>query len=185
MLAYSGNKFEDKKIVGEEWFGKEKPTMGPMANVPYLKEGDFVLTESSAICYYLAEKHGLMGETLLEKVRVKQAAAFFADWRMRWLRMCFGNDFEKQKEAWLAKDLPEMVKRTADLLGDKDFFCGKLSWADFEAHELLFSYKFMEEKCLDEYPTLKAFMERFENLPNIKEYMASDGYLPLTLPKRD
>lgn len=185
LLAQSGVQFEDKKVNGEEWFGQEKPALGPLANLPYLKDGEQVIFESNAICFYLAEKFGLHGDCLLEKAKVQQAASFFRDWKSTWTRMCYSDNFDKLKETW-EQNLPSVLKRSAALLGEQEFFCNnKLSWADFEAYELFYVYQCMDDKCLEEFPTLKAFVERIENLPKIKEFIASEGYVarPINAPQ--
>ncbi len=38
--------------------GPDLPTLNPNALIPVLRDGDFVLWESNAICRYLARKHG-------------------------------------------------------------------------------------------------------------------------------
>ena len=43
----------------------------PYPNLPYLKEGDFVVTESKAILYHVARRHrpAMLGATIEEQAR--------------------------------------------------------------------------------------------------------------------
>ena len=49
--------------------------------------------------------------------------------------------------------------------------------ADFPMYELLDQHRLMIPGVLDAYPKLTAFMNAFESLPKIKEYMASDKFM--------
>ena len=58
LLSYVGVPFEDKTYdTKESWFDKDKKTLGlPFPNIPYIIEGSFKLTESTAIHRYVASK---------------------------------------------------------------------------------------------------------------------------------
>ena len=62
----------------EGWLAKKAEIFGDgteLPNCPFLKDGDFVITESSAIPYYVANKAGrddLLGKDLKDKTRVRQ-----------------------------------------------------------------------------------------------------------------
>ena len=49
--------------------------------------------------------------------------------------------------------------------------------ADFPMYELLDQHRLMIPGVLGAYPKLTAFMDAFEALPKIKEYMASDKFM--------
>ena len=60
----------------DEWFGKDKEAMGlDFPNLPYLVQGDYKLTESKAILFYLAMKFKpeLNGSTPEEYGKVEMA----------------------------------------------------------------------------------------------------------------
>lgn len=59
LLAYSGLEWEDKIYSGpEKWFGNgDKQALGmEFPNLPYLINGDFKLSESTAIAKYIIKK---------------------------------------------------------------------------------------------------------------------------------
>lgn len=47
--------------------------------------------------------------------------------------------------------------------------------ADFPLYELLEQHTRMKPGSLDSYPNLKAFLNRFEQLPKVKEYLAKES----------
>ena len=75
LLAYTGAVWEDVKYTSpDQWFGKDKQGLGiPFANLPYLIDGDFKLSESKAINSYIIQRSGnteLLGKNLQDQARV-------------------------------------------------------------------------------------------------------------------
>lgn len=69
LLAYTGAVWEDVRYSErEQWFEKDKKELGlAFPNLPYLIEGDFKLTESTAIAWYIvarSDKRELFGTNL-------------------------------------------------------------------------------------------------------------------------
>jgi glutathione S-transferase len=60
LLAYTGAVWEDVKYTQrEQWFDQDKKNLGiPFANLPYLIDGDFKLSESKAINQYIIHRSG-------------------------------------------------------------------------------------------------------------------------------
>ena len=60
LLAYTGLEFKDVQYeTPEKWFGEDKPNLAfDFPNLPYLIDGEFKLTESSAIAKYIINKSG-------------------------------------------------------------------------------------------------------------------------------
>lgn len=53
----------------------------------------------------------------------------------------------------------------------------KLTYVDFIAYENIDQARLLlGEDILDQTPNIKEFMKRFEELPNLKEYFASDRF---------
>ena len=74
-LAYSGLEWEDVKHVDrEKWQAEEKAGLGmDFPNLPYLIDGDFKLSESSAIPRYVLKKAGktdALGKNAQDQARV-------------------------------------------------------------------------------------------------------------------
>lgn len=60
LLAYTGAIWEDVKYTApEQWFGGDKDSLGlEFPNLPYIIDGDFKLTESRAVIYYIVKRSG-------------------------------------------------------------------------------------------------------------------------------
>ena len=75
LLAYGGADWEEKTYrIPEDsklWNEQDKHTIMPFANLPYLIDGDYKLSETYAVHNYIALKYcpSLIGETPQEKAR--------------------------------------------------------------------------------------------------------------------
>ncbi|XP_014662552.1 PREDICTED: glutathione S-transferase Mu 1-like [Priapulus caudatus] len=187
LLAYTETEFEDKMYdcgpgpkFDRSCWTDVKPTLGlPFPNLPYYVDGDLKLTQSNTIIRYLGRKHGLAAKTEAEQIREDILVDQSFDIRMGFAMTCYAfgktyEEFERMKEGYL-KELPSKLGAFAEFLGDKKWFTGKnLNFVDFIIYELLDVHVELEPTCLDELKTLQAFKLRFEALPTIKKYMASD-----------
>ena len=74
-----------------------------------------------------------------------------------------------------------MISRLIKCLDGKDWFASAAgsgpTFIDFVLYELMDQLRTMEPGCLDAYPQTTAFLDRFEALPKIREYMASDRFM--------
>nr|VZI54812.1 unnamed protein product [Spirometra erinaceieuropaei] len=52
-----------------------------------------------------------------------------------------------------------------------------ITYVDFLLYENLCVFHVFEPSCFDKHPNLKQYIERFEALPKIKEYMASERFI--------
>jgi len=176
LLAHAGQEVDEKRYT-TEW-QDEKFTLGlDFPNLPYLIDGDVKLTQSSTIARYLARKHGLDGANEAEKHRADLALDQLADFRSQYVGLCYNPNHEELKGDFL-KVLPEKLKAFSDFLGENPFFAGKgVTFADFFIYETFDGLRIFAPGCLDATPNLKAFMDRFEALPNIAAYLKSDKYM--------
>ncbi len=66
-------------------------------------------------------------------------------------------------------------------LGDRTWFAGEsLTFVDFVAFELLDQHRELEADVVRMFAKLLSFMDRFEELPNVAEYLSSDRYITLS-----
>jgi len=96
-----------------------------------------------------------------------------------WCRTIFSTpeEFEKVKAEYL-KNLEASLKQLSDFLGNRTWFAGeKITYADFIIYEFLDVNRVLKSDCLDQHKNLRDFMVRFEALPAIAKYMASDSYI--------
>jgi len=187
MLAYAGEDFEDVRYsVGpapqysrEGWF-KVKFTLGlDFPNLPYYIDDKVKLTETNAIFRYLARKYNLYGDDPVTMAQVDLILEATMDLRNGFVRLCYGADKEHFDEK--KKEYCENVAKKLDTfqasLGDKKFFAGdKVTGCDFHIYEMLDVHQMFEPQLIEARPQLKAFCERFRELPAIKAYIASSQF---------
>nr|XP_022302683.1 glutathione S-transferase Mu 3-like [Crassostrea virginica] len=185
LLNYAGEEFEDvqyeqgdaPEYSREAWFSV-KNTLGlAFPNLPYYIDGDIKITQSNSILRYIGEKHGLLGKSAKEKVDCDMMVENAMDFRNGVVRLCYNKDYEKLKDDYF-KNVMDKLKQFNAFLGDKSWFAGEnITICDFPMYELLDQHKLMKPGILDGFPNLVKFVERFESLPKIKAYMASDKFM--------
>merc|ERR1712054_644509 len=78
---------------GQEWFGKDKTGLGiPLANLPYIIDGDVKVSETDAVVTYIIEKYGdedFKGKTAEDKARIAQWKSFLGDIATGFMEVCF------------------------------------------------------------------------------------------------
>lgn len=95
LMAYTGASWEDIVYTEpEKWFGKDKMTLGlDFPNLPYLIDGNFNVTETSAICMYIIErsnkKETLLGSTTQERAKIINASGVIMDIMEQMHRMAY------------------------------------------------------------------------------------------------
>lgn len=182
LLAYAGVEYEDKRYnIGpapeydrSEWLA-DKFNLGlDFPNCPYLIDGDVKLSQTFAILKYLGRKHGLAPKTEAEHIRMDLTEAEAIDMRTKWSTLCYNADFEKLKPEFL-KNLSVKLKEMSTFLGSHPYFAGEnITWIDFVMYELLDQHSQMSPGLLDEFPNLKEFHARIENLEKVAAYLKSD-----------
>ena len=94
--------------TSQKWFKEIKPELikkNPAVTLPYLIDGDKVITESNAICVYLVHKGNradLTGRNAEEKVMFETVMGVLKDFHTRYVRFSYGSDgeadYDKAKE---------------------------------------------------------------------------------------
>lgn len=84
LLSYVGLPFEDKVYkTREDWFENDKQNLGfSFPNIPYLIDGEFKLTESSAIQRYIINRSHhkeLLGKNVHDTVKIESILSVFDD----------------------------------------------------------------------------------------------------------
>jgi glutathione S-transferase len=101
ILSYAHVDFKDEIYTDRpKWFEDHKLNLGiPLPNLPYLIDGDFKLTESTALLKYIPKRFGkadLLGKTIEEQARVDQILGVIGD-----LQITFSASL--REEGWEAK----------------------------------------------------------------------------------
>ena len=121
----------------DEWFGRDKPAHEKLTNfpnLPYVKKGDEVITESWAILIYLAyeaNRKDLVGEKPIDSVKIEQIHGVINDARTEFNKLLFDKaGYEEKKEKILKENvLPKLQKIDQNSKGK--FLNGELSIVDF------------------------------------------------------
>lgn len=145
-------------------------------NLPYYIDDNVKLTQSTAILRYLARKHCLDGITEEEKVRAVLAEQQIIDFRTSMIRTCYNHEFEKIKSEFVV-NVPSQLKLFEAFLGDRDFLAGdNVTYVDFMAYETFDFYRLLIPTVFTGFPSLKAYQDRIESLPELQEYLHSTTY---------
>jgi len=186
LLTYTGTDFEDKMLScgpapGFDkscWFDNKYSLGLDFPNLPYYIDGDIKITQSNAILRYIARKNDLVGKNETEKAMVDMMADQSMDFRNGWVRLCYNPGYDNLKDEYVNTTLPKTLKQFSQFLGKKSWFAGEsLTFVDFVMYELLDQHKLLVPNCLKDLENMTSFMERFENLPKISEYMKSDKFM--------
>ena len=187
IIGLTGLKITEKNPASKEEWGQLKAQFGShFANLPYLIDGDFKLTESHAIHYYLAEKAGredLVGKDAQERARVIQIEGVVTDIFLGFMKTLGPNtktELEKSLEA--GSSLQTKVAELSKFLGDKEYFLGHLTLADLGVvYVSQFGSSFVKANGLTspfcQHANLKALEKRVTSLPGLKE--VSDARKPV------
>ena len=90
-----------------------------------------VLTQSLAIIKYLAEKHGLDGDTVEEKARLLMVHQALKDMAAAFWTHVSSPNYAEAKATYL-KQLPLHLEQLSNFLGTRDFLLGSaVKYADF------------------------------------------------------
>lgn len=100
LLEYLSIPYKEEKYTGAEgrakWFNEDKPKLiekNPALTLPYLIDGDKIVSESDAICVYLCYKGkrpDLLGRNAEEQVAVATAHGIYKDLHPNYIRLVYG-----------------------------------------------------------------------------------------------
>lgn len=181
LLVYHNIEFEDKLYTDpDSWFKKDKPALKtPFPNIPYIMDGETVITESYATLQYAALKSGnpdLFGKNDLDSIKVHQNYGVAKDLFKVVKDLALNPEYEKVRDTTLSEKASPFLEKFSVALGEKDYPLGYLTWADFYLFNVLDLLLRMDEKSLDSWPNLKKLHERM-NVESIKAYRKTEGYI--------
>jgi len=139
------------------------------------------LPQSQAIVKYIANKYGMTKTDIKQKAIEAQLEYTIIDHRARLIKTAYNfnipDDETLRKEIQnLAAEFKESIKLVEKFIGNNKFITGdELSYVDFLAYEYLGWYRELVDKNIyNESPNLQRFFKNFEEIPSLKEYLASD-----------
>ena len=178
LLAYTGAVWEDTLYTApEQWFGKDKEGLGlSFPNIPYLIDGEYKLTESSAIMRYIPKRFGkpeLLGKDLKDQGVVDCLLGVFGDTRQAFQPLFFDKEWETKVAGAVAKAEPKL-KQFSDFYGEKEFALGYVTVFDFWIAEFSHWVEKISPETYAKFGFLKKVREAIESLPAIKAYYESE-----------
>ncbi|EDK31763.1 glutathione S-transferase, amine-terminal domain protein (macronuclear) [Tetrahymena thermophila SB210] len=178
LLEYLQVEYKDKLYHenGEEWFNTDKQELKTnFPNLPYLIDGDVVVTESIVIPIYLAKKfkkYELIGQNNdgsfnQNEIIFLEILSILKDLRDTLNSSARVPSFKQEKDKIFNEKFNVTFEKIKKQLGENKFLLGNLSYIDFYFYEVLKIFKFF-------YPNLSIFtdyIDRIENIPQIKNYL--------------
>lgn len=114
LLAYSGVDFEDYYYISgdPQWAEQDKKYLGlNFPNIPYLIDGNYTITESTAIHRYIINKWGkteLLGKDLRERARIESILSVLGEIFANIKSLFWNKDYESVKKEVLEKCTPKL-----------------------------------------------------------------------------
>lgn len=178
LLAYTGAVWEDVKYgAPEQWFGKDKQGLGiPFANLPYIIDGDFKLSESKAINLYIilrSDKKELLGKDIKDQARVESILGVLGDVRTQIAPLFWNPKYQEALPAALEKAEPKL-KQLNEFYGNNTYALGYLTLADFQVSEFSYFVEKIAPEVYAKYPFLERVRTAFNALPEIQKYYESE-----------
>jgi len=193
MLNELGLEYEMVPInvaIGETK-GHKLKALNPAAKVPVMVDGKTVITESSAIQLYLAEKHpkaGLIPDSIEERGQMYRWIFFLVTeieqplWRIARHTVLYPKDKRLPQDIEIAKqECKEMVAVLENHMDKRQYIVGKrLSVADFNAAYVMDWAN--ENKLLEDAPKLRKYLRWMYSRPTAPPRIASALALLKSLP---
>ncbi|CAG9534031.1 unnamed protein product [Cercopithifilaria johnstoni] len=172
LLIDQGIKFTDDRINRNDWPAMKSQFQ--FEQLPCLYDDDEQIVQSGAILRHLARKHNLNGGNELETTYADMFYEGLRDLHNKYTKMIY-QAYETDKGPYIKNILPAELAKLERLLATRDngknFILGdKISFADFVLFEELDIHQVLDPHCLDKFPLLKAYRQRMEDRPKLKEY---------------
>ncbi|CAH2085325.1 unnamed protein product [Euphydryas editha] len=184
ILHYGKHKFEDVRYKREDWPIKSVKDSLPYGQLPLYEEGNKSLNQSLAIAKYVAYYSKLVPTDPWEQAVLDAVVYNIYDF------FKFVGAYLKEQDPVKKQELKKQIlyeqveyffsRFEKELKNNNGYFGGKLSWADFVFVGIIEAANyFLGEKVESKYPYIKALVQNVQNLPGVKEYIASRKVEPL------
>lgn len=167
------------------WFSETKPKLlpkNPAANLPYLLDGEKVVSESDAIMIYIAHRSGkpeLVGRNAEEQVNLATTMGVVRDLHAKYITLVYARygdkTFEQAKAEYLEQSKAYLNKLNL-LIEGKDYYAGQITWIDFAISEFIQVLFILDAATIEAYPNVLNHQRRVYALPAIQNYHKTDRY---------
>jgi len=187
LLQYLGVDYEDKRypfgpapdFSRDAWLNEKFGLGLQYPNLPYWIDDDVKLSESKAILKYIARVKGpaLIPSDPKEMGKAEMWEGYANDLQRALVNLAYSKTKGEGEEP-LQQSLAKSFEQLAEALGKSKWALGdKLSFVDFFLYEVLFQYVKYDSEFLKPYPALLTYIENFEALPELKDYVKSSANL--------
>ncbi|XP_030041881.1 glutathione S-transferase P [Microcaecilia unicolor] len=179
LLEDQGLSWEDEVVSPETWYQGDLKKTCAFGQLPALKDGDFILFQSNAILRYLGRAHNLYGKDKQEAALIDMVNDGIEDLRLKYVKLIY-QTYDEEKEQYI-KNLPNDLQHFECCLSKnnagKGFIVGdKISFADYSFLDVLLNHLVLAPSCLQDFPLLKAYVERLSARPKIKSFLECDAH---------
>ena len=145
----------------------------PFGQLPVLRDGDMLLSESGAIARHLARVTCIDGSTLEERAKVDMYYELAKDIKGK----LAGIHDESHADA---KGLKNFLGFAEKACSGEHFVGEQLTLADVAMFEILYQMEEIKQGSLDGYTKLSSFVKAFASMPSIAAYLDSPRRVPLS-----
>lgn len=196
LLIYKGVQFEDKRYkLGpppdyskNEWYSDRFKLGLEFPNLPYYIDDDVKLTQSLAILRYLGRKHDLAARNWREAAELDMLEQLARDTLLIIPYSAKSHPRYKDGLRSYAENTKDFLEPWSRRIASRKWVLGdRITYVDFLLYEGLDWHREFKPEAMHQFPEIVAYLKRFEELPNIKEYFASDKYKrwPILGPQRE
>lgn len=178
ILSYVGLPFEEKVYSDrQQWFEQDKKNLGfAFPNIPYLIDGQFKLTESSAIQKYVINRSHhkeLLGKNVQDSVRIESALGVVDD-----IMSEMAKNFWKKDEEVIKKTLETVTPKfnsLAKFTGERNTVLEYLTLVDFILAERSYYVEFLFPEQYKTWEFLGRIRDHINGLESTKAYYAREN----------
>ncbi|PVD25264.1 hypothetical protein C0Q70_15762 [Pomacea canaliculata] len=179
ILAAAGQKYKDVRLSFLDW--PKEMSKAPYGQLPYAVYNGKPYGQTVALANFFARKFGLYGKTDVQNLRVDEAVALSGDFINIIYNAKSAKDDLKKEELntkLFEVDAPKFLGYFQTMLkenGDTGYLVGdSLTQADLFLYNVLDALIFEKSDAASIFPPeIAKLREQVENLPGLKEYIAS------------
>lgn len=176
ILAYAEADWQDQVYADrDQWFNVDKQGLGiPLPNLPYLIDGDYKLSETSAIIRYLPrrlEKPELLGKTLQDQGRVDQILGLLSDVQMAIIGGLREEGWEPKRAEIYGKAQEKLNQLEAFV--QENYALGYLTIADFKLVDFVHVLTELFPEETKDLKKLRSIAATVFEIPQVKKYLAT------------
>jgi glutathione S-transferase len=143
-----------------------------------LIDGNVKMTESEAITWYIVERSGnkeLEGKNLADRAMVGNINGVIGDVHSEVMKLVFSDKYAEEKDKIFTEKAKPKLDLVYKFLANKDWLLGYITLSDFKLAEAVNYWEGIWPEHIKEYPNFTALRTRFNDLPAIKAYYATEG----------